>query len=85
MRGKSPYGMPPRWGREYDKYCPDHTDGASRHVKMISESFRRGPIEKLLREAGFEPDHWASSMEVTVLALWRTRKELAALKAKVAK
>jgi hypothetical protein len=27
-------------------------------------------------DAGFEPDHWASAMEVTVESLWQGRKSL---------
>lgn len=84
-RSKSPYGPPPRWSREYDRYCPKHTCPASRHVKMITENLRSGPLGKVVDAAGYEADHHASSMERTVLALWRSRKELAALKAKVGK
>ena len=78
------YPKAPRWAREYARYCPEHTDGASRHVKVISGWLRK---DKDLRGllAGYDLDHWASTMEKTVLALWRARKVLAELKAKAAK
>lgn len=76
-------GTPPRWSRLYAKHCPHNTDGASRHVKVISESLRglRSPVRRLLDDAGYEPDHWAFSMETTVKALWEARAEIARLRA----
>lgn len=76
------YGKPPLWGRLYAKHCPAHTDGCSRHVSLISEDFRdpKSEVRRLLIDAGYEPDHWASSMEVTVRALWEARAELHRLK-----
>lgn len=72
-------GKPPRWGRLYARFCPKHTDGCSRHVKVISEGLRdvRSPLRRLLIDAGYEPDHWAESMELTVTMLWETRAKLA--------
>lgn len=73
------YGRPPRWGRLYAKHFPHNTDGASRHVRLIADDLRdvRSPLRALLAEAGYEPDHMARSMEVTVKALWETRDTLA--------
>lgn len=69
------YGKPPRWGRLYAKYFPEHTDPSSRHVKVIAEMLRgtTSPLRKLLHDAGYEPDHMARSMEATVIMLWETR------------
>lgn len=69
------YGKPPRWGRIYDKYFPKHTCPASRHVKVIAESLRdpKSEVRRLLIDAGYEPDHWASSLEDTVQVLWASR------------
>jgi hypothetical protein len=77
MAETSPYGKKPRWGALYRKHFPDHTDGASRHVKCISEQLRdkKDPLRKLLMDAGYEPDHMARSMETTVIALWTLRDE----------
>ena len=76
------YGKPPRWSRVYDKFFPWHTDGASRHTKCITEMMRntRSPFRAMLIEAGYEPDHMASSMEVTVTMLWEARAEIERLK-----
>lgn len=72
------YGNPPRWSRLYDRYFPNHTDGASRHTKCIAEMMRNplSPFRALIVEAGYEPDHMASSMEVTVQMLWKARAEI---------
>lgn len=73
------YGKPPNWSALYRKYCPEHTDGCSRHARIIAEEILRNtksPVRKLLIDAGYEPDHWASSIEVTVEALWKERAAL---------
>lgn len=69
------YGKPPRWGRLYAKYFPMHTDPFSRHVGMISERLRdtSSDLRRVLYDAGYEPDHMARSMEITVEMLWKTR------------
>lgn len=71
------YGKPPNWSRVYDKHFPQNTDGCSRHVKLIAEWLRdpSSPVRRFMIDEGYEPDHWAQSMEITVLALWRTRQE----------
>jgi hypothetical protein len=78
------YGKPPRWDRVYAKYCPEHTDGQSRHVKTLAVYLRDtgNPIRRLLADAGMEPDHIARSMENTVLALWQARARIAELEGK---
>lgn len=70
------YGKPPKWRALYDKYCPEHTDGCSRHARIICEEILRSPkspIRQWLIDSGYEPDHWASSIEVTIEALWKER------------
>lgn len=73
------YGKPPQWGRLYGKHFPRDTDGCSRHVKIIANDILRAPespVRRLLIDAGYEPDHWAHSMEVTIKLLWEARAEL---------
>ena len=67
-----------RWGRLYDRHCPHRTDATSRHVKCIAEWLRdtNSPLRKLLDDAGYEPDHMASSMEFTVKMLWEAREKI---------
>lgn len=69
------YGSPPDWPALYGLYCPTHTDPSSRHVRIISEILRdpKSPVRRLLIDAGYEPDHWARSMETTVKLLWEAR------------
>ena len=73
---------PPRWGRLYERHCPEDTDPASRHVKMIAQGLRmkRSPIRAAL--ADFDPDHMAGSLEATVVALWRARARIRELEGK---
>ena len=54
------------------KTCP-----ASRHAHMIVDALRskRG-YGKLLRNAGYEPDHMANSIEGVILSLWEARQFL---------
>lgn len=76
------YPKPPRWSRVYDKHCPQHTDGASRHAKMLAEWLRdpKSELRRFLVDGGWEPDHWASNLETTVKALWEARAEIDRLK-----
>lgn len=79
------YRKPPKWGRLYQKYFPTHTDACSRHAGMIADWLRdpRAGVRKALIDSGYaEPDHWASSIELTVEQLWKTRAELRALRLK---
>lgn len=72
------YGRQPAWGRLYARHFPLDTGSYSRHVKMISQDIlrdRNSPVRKMLIDAGYEPDHWAQSMEITVRDLWRLREE----------
>lgn len=73
------YGKPPQWGRLYNKHFPHSTDPWSRHAKIISFEILRdpkSPVRQLLIDNGYEPDHWASSIEVTVKNLWEARELL---------
>ena len=71
------YPRPDHWRKLPDgghpKTCP-----ATRHAAMICDSFRdaRSPIRKLLIDAGYEPDHWAGSIECVVQSLWEARQFL---------
>jgi hypothetical protein len=67
----------PNWGKLYERHFPDNTDGASRHVICISEDLRskRSRVRKLLIEHGYDPDHWAQSMETTVIKLWAIQEK----------
>ena len=79
------YPKPPRWGRLYDRHFPENTDPCSRHVKVIAQDILRSmtsPVRKMLIDAGYEPDHWAHSMEITVQQLWKTRAELKKLRSR---
>ncbi|MGR3495244.1 hypothetical protein [Citreimonas sp.] len=73
---------PMRWSRLYARHCPHRTDPTSRHVKVIAEGLRdlRSPMREAL--AGYDPDHMASSLELTVKMLWEARAEIERLKAK---
>ena len=74
------YSAPPRWGKLYARYFPEFTCPASRYVKLIAEDILRdpaSPVRQMLIDAGYEPDHWASSLESTVQSLWEKRAELA--------
>lgn len=73
------YGKPPSWSRLYATHFPLDTDGASRHVKIIAQDILRdpkSPVRRMLIDAGYEPDHWAQSMEIAVQALWKARADL---------
>jgi hypothetical protein len=71
------YPRPVNWRRlpdgGYPKTCP-----ASRHAAMVCDSFRdaRSPVRKLLIDAGYDPDHWAGSIESAVQSLWEARRFL---------
>ena len=73
------YGRPPQWRKLYAKHCPRNTDPWSRHARLIAEEILRdprSPVRRLLIDAGYEPDHWASAIEVTVKNLWEAREHL---------
>lgn len=73
------YGKPPKWGQLYGAFFPEHTDGCSRHAVMIADEILRAPkspVRRWLIDNGYEPDHWASSIEATVEGLWRERAAL---------
>jgi len=72
------YPAPPKWSQLYARYFPQHTDPSSRHVKTIAQEMRaiRSPLRIALIEAGYEPDHMASSLEATVEMLWAARASL---------
>ncbi|GAA0730051.1 hypothetical protein [Sphingomonas japonica] len=76
------YGKPPRWSKLYVKHFPAHTDGCSRHAKVIAHDIlrsKRSTVRRMLIDAGYEPDHWAQSLEITVVMLWEARAEIARL------
>ena len=66
------YGPAPRWSRFYDECKPLKTCPASRHTRMITEELRdpQSHLRQTLIDAGFEPDHMAGSIEVTLISLW---------------
>ena len=73
------YGKPPKWSALYRRYCPEHTDGCSRHARLIADEVLRNPkspVRRMLIDAGYEPDHWAASIEVIIEALWKERAAL---------
>jgi hypothetical protein len=74
------YGHPPRWGVLYNRHFPNHTCPASRHVEMLAIELRciRSPIRRMMIDAKIPPDHWALSMERTVIALWQARARIIA-------
>jgi hypothetical protein len=54
------------------KTCP-----MSRHAAMIANDLRskaKGGYGKLLRDAGYEVDHMAATLEATVVSLWQARE-----------
>jgi hypothetical protein len=77
------YGQPMRWGPLYKRHFPHRTDATSRHVGLIASALRdvRSPLRRLLSDAGYEPDHWAESMEITVKMLWEAREKIEKLEA----
>lgn len=70
----------PRWSKIYERFFPDQTCPMSRHVKTISEQFRRngGPLHDAVSTYD-DPVHVAESLEGTVIALWEARSLLADL------
>ena len=64
----------PNWSRLYAKFFPDFTCPASRHVKVISEGKRKGQMRDALD--GWDTEHMAEALEVTVQDLWEARKLL---------
>jgi hypothetical protein len=77
------YPREPRWDRLYGRHFPMHTDPYSRHARIVCDNLRRirSPIRKILIDAGYEVDHWANSLEVTIVQLWEARAEIERLKA----
>jgi hypothetical protein len=78
------YRNPPRWSKLYARHCPANTCPASRHTKMVAHEILRmvnSPVRRLLMDAGYEPDHWAGSLEMTVTELWKARARIAELEA----
>jgi hypothetical protein len=65
------------WSRR-DNAFPSRTCPASRHAALIADSLRdfHSPLRRLLIDAGYEPDHMASSIESTCLSVWRHRRFL---------
>jgi hypothetical protein len=76
------YGKPPRWSQVYEQYCPEHTDGRSRHCKVFSQELRatNGDARRAIAAIGYDPDHIASSIESTTIALWEARAEITRLR-----
>lgn len=72
------YPRPRHWRSPETAIKPLKTCPVSRHTAMIADELRdpKSPIRKLMIEAGYEPDHWASSLEVTVMTLWEARRYL---------
>jgi len=72
------YPRPKGWGDFYGEFFPKKTCPASRHTYMICDWLRdpHSEIRRTLIDAGYEPDHWASSIEVTVECLWKARRHL---------
>lgn len=71
------YGKRPKgWCK--DRGFPHRTCPSSRHTAMIADSLRdfKSPIRRLLIDAGYEPDHMASSIEVTCMSVWKHRRFL---------
>ena len=77
-RRDADYGKRPQWGRLYGRHFPKHTDGASRHTVMIADELAdpKANLRRILIDAGYDPDHWVSSLDATVQALWETRARL---------
>lgn len=74
---KSDYPKPPGW-RKIGRHYLVNTCPVSRHTRMLADELRdpKSPFGKLMREAGYEPDHWASSLEWTVKSLWEARERI---------
>lgn len=73
------YGKPPNWSKLYGEHFPDRTDAYSRHARLIARDILRdpkSPVRRMLIDAGYEPDHWASAIEATVINLWEARRHL---------
>jgi hypothetical protein len=56
------------------------TDSCSRHVRIMGHCLMRGKPYPMLTE---EPEHCAQSLLVTVEMLYKARREIASLKAKL--
>jgi len=71
------YGKRPK-GWDKDRGFPHRTCPASRHTAMIADSLRdpKSPMRRLLIDAGYEPDHMASSIESTCMSVWSARRYL---------
>lgn len=71
------YPRPDHWRKLPDGTHPQ-TCPASRHAAMICDELRdaKSPVRQLLIDAGYEPDHWAGSIESAVQSLWEARQYL---------
>lgn len=63
------------------RHFPENTCPASRHVAIIAEILNGGPdaspsARQALLTAGWDPDHWAGSLESVVRSLWECRAAL---------
>ncbi len=78
------YPEPPNWDKLYRSHFAAHTCPASRHVALISGILRdeESSTRRFLFDTRRDPNHWASSMEATVKALWEARARLAELEPK---
>lgn len=73
------YAKPPRWADVYRKHCPERTCPMTRHAKLIADQIlrdRNSPVRRWLIDNGYEPDHWATAIEGTVIGLWEARQHL---------
>ena len=72
------YGDPPNWTKLYREHCPERTCPGSRHARLIAGYLRdpKHPVRRMMIDAGYEPDHWASAIESTVESLWEARRHL---------
>ena len=71
------YPRPTGW-RNINRHYMVNTCAVSRHTRMLADELRdrKSPIRKLFDEAGYEADHWASSLEWTVKSLWEARERI---------
>ncbi len=70
------YSRPKHWNNPDKAFSPWKTCPISRHTAMIADGLRhrKSPLRITLVEAGFDPDHMASSIEACVMSLWHARQ-----------